>query len=363
MVDPKAIHGLSLFLNHKHNDLEDVGPDNHHYRLHTLDSTLDHTGVITDAQHGNKTTIPDAHHRKWSWADEQGWIRLIRVPYGKFRKDVNWTNPILKRGPIGAWDDTYMFFPCAIYRDKKFWVFYSGHDGSYYRIGVAYGSEPWSLTKSAKNPIIDIYDDRAYCCSVMFDEVDNKWKMWFLGRVAGVQRLCYAYADDPEGPWTIVGAVASTPDNFLSTQGIIRLGNMYWAPYKTNLADSPTYVMYSEDGDTWIEYGQILAKGAPGEWDDYLLGYNSSFWNMGVFYTLYYGRNVDGTIKAIGLSTHWNGFETFFKNPLNPVLEQGPAGAWDATAVDHPSLLMYEDKFYLYYAGFPSYEVGLAQIP
>jgi len=33
-----------------------------HARLHALDSALDHSGVITDAQHGTKTTIPNAHH-------------------------------------------------------------------------------------------------------------------------------------------------------------------------------------------------------------------------------------------------------------------------------------------------------------
>jgi len=33
-----------------------------HVRLHALDSALDHSGTITDAQHGTKTTIPDAHH-------------------------------------------------------------------------------------------------------------------------------------------------------------------------------------------------------------------------------------------------------------------------------------------------------------
>jgi len=33
-----------------------------HERLHDLASALDHTGTITDAQHGDKTTLPDAHH-------------------------------------------------------------------------------------------------------------------------------------------------------------------------------------------------------------------------------------------------------------------------------------------------------------
>jgi len=38
--------------------------DKIHDRLHALDSALDHSGEITDAQHGTKTTIPNAHHAK-----------------------------------------------------------------------------------------------------------------------------------------------------------------------------------------------------------------------------------------------------------------------------------------------------------
>lgn len=38
--------------------------DKIHDRLHALSSSLDHSGEITDAQHGTKTTIPNAHHNK-----------------------------------------------------------------------------------------------------------------------------------------------------------------------------------------------------------------------------------------------------------------------------------------------------------
>lgn len=38
--------------------------DKIHDRLHALDSSLDHSGIITDAQHGDKTTIPNAHHSR-----------------------------------------------------------------------------------------------------------------------------------------------------------------------------------------------------------------------------------------------------------------------------------------------------------
>jgi len=39
-------------------------PDAHHDKLHAIDSALDHSGVITNTQHGDKTTIPNAHHNR-----------------------------------------------------------------------------------------------------------------------------------------------------------------------------------------------------------------------------------------------------------------------------------------------------------
>jgi len=44
--------------------------DKIHDRLHALDSASDHSGVITDAQHGDKTTIPNAHHSKMHGDDQ-----------------------------------------------------------------------------------------------------------------------------------------------------------------------------------------------------------------------------------------------------------------------------------------------------
>jgi hypothetical protein len=43
-----------------HTNLLNVLPDQHHSRLHSLDSILDHSGTITDAQHGIRT-LANAH--------------------------------------------------------------------------------------------------------------------------------------------------------------------------------------------------------------------------------------------------------------------------------------------------------------
>lgn len=311
------------------------------------------------------------YFRKWAWADEQGWIRTMRLPFGRFRKDVNWTNPILDKSASG-WDNSNVQFPCCIRKDGKYWLFYSGYGGTpCYQIGVAYADNPWgTFTKSGNNPIIANVGTHSLCSSVIYDAVDDKWKMWFLAYPAGVRTWYFSDADDPEGPWSAAVAVTSYPANYLATQGVIRLGNMYWAPYKITTGPTyPTHVMYSADGQTWVEQGKIVDVGAAG-WDSTSLDYVSSFWNLGVFYTLYGG--YDGTNTRIGLATspwgfRYAGTDEFFKSPLNPVLDLGASGTWDDNLIGHPSLMMVDDKFYLWYMGFDgtanSHKIGLAQIP
>jgi len=320
-------------------------------------------------------------HRKWSWADEQAWIGTFRLPYGKFRKDVSWANPLLSP-TVGKFDSSNVQFPCVVKKahdGHDYWLFYTGYGGVplAYRVGVAYGDTPWGpFTKgNGGDAIIDLQagppaHNHDYCCSVMYDEIDGEWKMWFIGFWAGTGKMWRAHAAAPEGAWTVDGQCAAFPANWIATQGVKRMGNMYWAPYKTNVANNPVHVMYSDDGDTWVEHAQILIKGAAGEWDQTSLDYNSSYYSAGVFYVLYGG--YDGVNTHIGLATspygfRYGGADDFFKHPLNPVLTVGAGGTWDDSLIGHPSLQMVDDVYYLWYMGYSgvanSQKIGLAQNP
>jgi len=58
--------------------------DKIHDKLHALDSALDHSGVITAAQHGDKSTIPNAHHIK-------DWTLISQVIPSSNVAVVEWT--------------------------------------------------------------------------------------------------------------------------------------------------------------------------------------------------------------------------------------------------------------------------------
>jgi Mg-chelatase subunit ChlD len=57
---------------------------------------------------------------------------------------VNWNkyseNPVLDVGPPGSWDDSFLTIPTVLYDGLGYHIWYTGFDGSNYRIGFAYPS-------------------------------------------------------------------------------------------------------------------------------------------------------------------------------------------------------------------------------
>ena len=156
----------------------------------------DHTKAAHDTlalSHDSLSDVSqDDHHRKWSWADEQGWINLIRVPLGNARKSGS--NPIHN---VTA-PNTEFFQPCVVRSpftaddavEYKYWLFYCESIANK-KINVAYSNDGLSWTEGANNPIIsgngtgNWHDVYIAGTSVMYDEVDSIWKMWLIGKKSG----------------------------------------------------------------------------------------------------------------------------------------------------------------------------------
>ncbi len=46
-------------------------------------------------------------------------------------------NPMIQLGAGGTWDDYYIYTPCVIHCEYKYYVYYSAFDGAVCRIGLA----------------------------------------------------------------------------------------------------------------------------------------------------------------------------------------------------------------------------------
>ncbi|MEK7405378.1 MAG: hypothetical protein AAB225_09740 [Acidobacteriota bacterium] len=108
--------------------------------------------------------------------------------------------------------------------------------------------------------------------------------------------------------------------------------------WRTGLAISP-------DGVRWQKKGRILSPD-PATWEgDYIAANGSALVAAGRFHYWYQG----GRLPRIGLATSADGVE--WRKRAAPVLETGPRGSWDERGVADPYVVRLADRFYMFYLG------------
>jgi len=114
-------------------------------------------------------------------------------------------NPVITLGASGAWDDERVCWTSAPFYYKpndEFWLYYTGFDGSTYRIGRATSPDMEDWTKdSANNPILDVgsagaWDDtHVLSPTLVYDGDADGWIMFYVGR---------------DGQWYKIGGATSS---------------------------------------------------------------------------------------------------------------------------------------------------------
>lgn len=324
------------------------------------------------------------NHRKWSWADEPGWVGSLPLPYCKSN---GWTkhssSPILSPSGSGDWENAYNEHSSVVRINGTYNLFFHGwrenglkvdpNDDPNQGFGLATASSPEGpYTKHASNPLLVCGATGAWDAEgisnlvVIYDKTAVKWKMWYRGRDTsiGTNYIGYATADAPEGPWTKYGSnpVWGGGGNGIGFgQNVVRFGNLFYMMYPPS-AQTSIRVAISSDGIAWADWGQVLSVSAG--WDATQVRYAALFLNMGVWYLFYTG--LDSSNLKIGLASSFSGFRTFDKWPFNPVLSIGTGGQFNDNHVFAPWLLMVEDKFWMWYTGDDGSgvrKIGLASIP
>ncbi|UCD38507.1 MAG: T9SS type A sorting domain-containing protein, partial [Fidelibacterota bacterium] len=157
-----------------------------------------------------------------SWDDEDIWIPEVvfdgstyhmwysgydgsrhRIGYATSLSGVTWTkhagNPVLDVGPPGSWDDAVTWTPSVIYDGTLFHMWYSGHDGSIYRIGYATSPDGVVWTKYDGNPVLEPTEawegNEVWLPAVAFDGTTYH-NMWYSGYSGGKYRIGYAWSSD-----------------------------------------------------------------------------------------------------------------------------------------------------------------------
>jgi hypothetical protein len=214
-------------------------------------------------------------------------------PLGPWKK--HGTEPLLRVGEKGSWDDGFVACPAALKeQEKTYYMWYSADWPC--SVGLATADSPLGpWTKYEKNPVIE---DFGYVGGVV--KVDGKYYLYSeypVDRDSPDQGpFCMAAADRPEGPWE---------------------------RYEGN---------------------PVLAVDGVGTWDDGGYSEAGMLHHEGVFHT-FYGGTKWKKFESIGYAYSFDG-KTFHKHPQNPVVMRERCPGISAFAEVHA--LFEPPLFYLY---------------
>lgn len=222
-----------------------------------------------------------------------------------FRGAADWTpapNPVLERGPAGAWDSMDVLNP-SVARWEGGWInLYSGFDGRTWRTGVARSSDGLEWTKTA-DPVIE-----------------------------------------PE-PATWEG------DYIAGNGATVAARGMLWHWYQAGVRNAPRIgLAVSADGVSWRKFAEpALSPGAHGAWDEQAVGDPYVLACGEWFYLYYLGQDRFG-VQRLGVARSADG-KSWQRSHRNPILETGGQGEFDERGLGEPAVRFADGGFWMLYVG------------
>ncbi len=352
-----------------------------------LQKLLAGTGITLSENNptGNEKVKIDAH-RKWGWADEQGWRNLFLLPYGKWTRYFN--NPVFeKSGVSGKFDELSVFHPCILRVGNYYYLFYDGTSPtrSYGGIGVARSTSPFGPFTRLNNGNPVLPSDATYAYSlgaVVYDEYETdankRWKCIFskFVRSSGADyKKMYSYSANPDSGWStpVDSNLPVRSTNWRWGVGWCKFGNLYYAVLQEEDSDLELFLSHSPTGP-WNSKGTILSRGGAGTWDDYRLLYFSVTYILGTFFLFYTGDRQTAPRYRVGMaispdagmtSSAW-GYKKVdtWNTHVGLILDVGASGESDDGGVQFPSFIQVDEKMYLYYTGIDTdVSICVATIP
>jgi predicted GH43/DUF377 family glycosyl hydrolase len=282
-------------------------------------------------------------------------LPLYPIIYGQ---NIPWVkhpgNPVLDVGVPGSWDDEGVGFPCVIFENDTFHMWYSGYNGTDLNIGYATSLDGIYWEKdTVNNPVLthgqppdwDAYE----IYTPMVVKVDNVYHMWYSGAAIDDQdNIGHAtssdrvhWDEDPENPVILRGEPQSWDMQWVVTPFVIFQSDTFhmWYSGAPNISNVSIGYATSTDpyGKNWTKdtlHNPILSP-VPGNWDYPRIEYPSISSFNDTLYMFYTGGNYNN--RDIGFATSTDKVN-WYKNPL-PCLRRGDSGKWDYFRISTPCVL------------------------
>jgi len=260
----------------------------------------------------------------------------------------------------------------------KYWLVYGTCCG--YDIRLAYSDNLMDWTPYEGNPILSPGTGESYLFSPnLFKDGDTYYLFYDVALPA--QRVAYATATSPLGPWTKVqvilelGVAGDWDEGRVTEPFVFKDGDTYYLfymgdthPYgdkeEIGLAttSSSSFPLGEEAGGLWTKHGLILPHNSdPAAWDRGLTADPSVIKVGGTFFMLYTGSyaNVNwklGVAWADSPYGPWN-------RPSSPNLFPGP-DSWDNNRLVRGAIHYHGGNYYMPYSGRgTTYRGGMATAP
>jgi predicted GH43/DUF377 family glycosyl hydrolase len=288
----------------------------------------------------------------------------------------NSNNPVLT--PTNpSWEQNHNFSPTVIKDGSMYKMWYSAHDGARYQIGYATSTDGINWIKNPNaviSPRNNGWETDVLGPYVLKDE--NEYKMWFRstnGTIPndnyhkGQERYRISYATSLNGidwnvyPNYVLYAISgSWNSEGVAAPSVIKDGNTYKMWFSGRNSSGVWSIGYatSSNGIDWNQHvnNPIFVNNL--SWEGSHVSSADIIQRNNELLMLYHAGPV--VPKAIGYATSGDGVN-WVKNS-QAILELGGAGEFDSVYIGTPSVIINNNKLWMYYSGYDGGEwsIGLA---
>jgi predicted GH43/DUF377 family glycosyl hydrolase len=263
--------------------------------------------------------------------------------------------PVLGRGPAGAWDAGDVLNPSVVRFRDRYWNFYSGYDGRTWRTGAAEsaGGVSWVKRGAVLSP--EGWEGAYIAANGTTLVRGGELLHWY--QAGDPVRIALARSSDglawrkhPQ-PVLLPGPRGSWDERGVADPWVVEAGGRLVLYYlgADRARRQRLGVAVSSDGVAWTKYrgNPVLELGERGAFDENGLGEPAVWAAHGAYWMLYTGRDR-AEIRRIGLASSPDGVR-WRRDSRAPVLT-GPQ-PWNAKVVCDPSVEVLGDVIRVWFGG------------
>ncbi|HHL40864.1 MAG TPA: hypothetical protein ENJ37_10190 [Deltaproteobacteria bacterium] len=306
------------------------------------------------------------------------------LSYAVSRDGYRWTpyeeRAVVDTGPRDGWDSFGVAGGSVLRDGDRYMLWYSGHDGVTFRIGLATSTDGVHWTRHPENPVLDLgprgsWDDARVDYPLVIKE-DGLYRMFYggSGNVPWAPPSIGVATSTDGVHWTRLaespvlgpGEAGGFDDTYIGYPMVMKEGDRYRLWYAGSDRYGQWKIGYAEstDGIEWSRLlGPVLDLGEEGSWDSMSVSYPRVVKFAGR-YLLFYG-GTDGGALRIGLATSEDGI-FWERSAGTAILEPGEKGSWDGASVLGPMPLVEDGRIRLWFTAFDEerlFRLGLAETP